>query len=216
MIKNISIYLGIILFGFLLGSVPFSYLLPKIVLKKDICKLSDDHNPGAANVFKLCGPLMGMLCLIFDMGKGFIPVFGTYKLSMINNILFSFVMIAPVLGHAIGLFRHLKGGKCIATAFGVLVALLPETRIGLVLAGVYILFSTVFKITPNSRRSIAAFSVFGVTSFIILICEGRFSIAFGCVCISIIAIYRHKISDAASSEATSDADLGTEEKTCIF
>ncbi len=99
--KSILIYFPVILVGFLIGSIPFSYLIPKIFLKKDICEMSDDHNPGAANAFEFCGPIIGMMCLIFDMGKGFLPVFGTYKLLMIDNILFAFVMIAPVLGHAL-------------------------------------------------------------------------------------------------------------------
>lgn len=43
----------VIALGFFLGSVPFCHLLPRVFLGKDICKLSDDGNPGAANVFKL-------------------------------------------------------------------------------------------------------------------------------------------------------------------
>lgn len=206
--KDAIVYLLIIFGGFILGNIPFSYLIPKLFLKKDICIESDDHNPGAANAFKLCGPIVGMTCLIFDFGKGYAPVLLAYKLVSADNILFSAVMIAPVLGHATGMFMHFKGGKCIASAFGTVAAVLPETRVGLILAGVYILFSTVFKITPNTKRSIAAFSVFGVLSFVILICEGQLPIALGCVGISLIAIYRHKKSAgafAASAESETDA-----------
>ena len=45
----------VITLGFFLGSVPFCHLLPRVFMGKDICALSDDGNPGAANVFKLCG-----------------------------------------------------------------------------------------------------------------------------------------------------------------
>ena len=56
--------------GFLLGSVMFSRLMPRLILKKDIAALGRDHNPGASNVFVNCGIPMGLLCLTLDMFSG--------------------------------------------------------------------------------------------------------------------------------------------------
>ena len=56
------------------GSVLYCRFVPLLLLKKDICALSPDKNPGAANVFVHCGVPMGLLCLVLDMAKGGVPV----------------------------------------------------------------------------------------------------------------------------------------------
>lgn len=177
--------------GFLLGSIHFSYLLPKLLLRRDICKLSDDHNPGAANVFTHCGAWMGLLCLSFDMAKGFIPVFLAARALEVESLPFALVMLAPVLGHALGVFRHFQGGKCIATAFGDLLGLIPYSFAVLILAATYIAFSTLLKINSHRRRSIMAFLVFGTVACALLVIRGRFSLALGCAAIATTAIIRH-------------------------
>ena len=60
--------------GFLLGGVMFSRALPKLLTGKDVCALRTDKNPGAANVFAVCGVPMGLLCLALDMLKAYLPV----------------------------------------------------------------------------------------------------------------------------------------------
>ena len=61
--------------GFLSGSVLYSRYLPKILKGVDIVALSEDHNPGTANVMKYAGVQIGILCLLCDLAKGFVPVF---------------------------------------------------------------------------------------------------------------------------------------------
>ena len=177
--------------SFLMGGIMFSQIIPRIVEGTDIQAISDDHNPGATNVFVNCGIGLGMLCLFLDLAKGFIPVFLTCKLLGTDNLLFGIVLAAPVLGHAIAPFHHFHGGKCIATAFGEMIGLLPYNRIGLLLAALYVLFSTVIKISPNRIRSIVTFSLFGVLSGMFLSCTGDYAIALGCVLISLTAIMKH-------------------------
>ena len=63
------------LLGYASGSVMYSYYLPLIFKGVDIIKLSDDHNPGMTNVMIYCGKPMGLLCLLLDFLKGFIPVY---------------------------------------------------------------------------------------------------------------------------------------------
>ena len=177
--------------GFLMGSVMFSHLLPKIFLGKDVTEESDDHNPGATNVFINCGPVWGMICLGRDLLKGFIPTFLALRLLDTENLLFAAVMVAPVLGHALAPFNHFHGGKCIATSFGALLGLIPVNQIVVVLGVIYIVFSTVLKINPNRIRSIAAFGLFGTISLIMMIHSNHYAIAIGCALISLIAIIKH-------------------------
>ena len=198
------IWLALIFGGFMLGSVMFSRILPRIIKGKDISSISDDGNPGAANVFSTCGIALGMLCLLLDMGKGFAPVLLAQQLVDTRSLRFSAVLIAPVLGHALAPLNHFRGGKCIATAFGVTLALLPTTRVVLVLAGLYIAFSTVLKISPNRIRSIVTFSLFGIFCLVWAYFTRYYSIGIGCAGISVIAVLRHtrRFSVVPESEQT--------------
>ena len=190
--KNETIYwLILIAFGYLFGGVMFSRTLPKLFMKKDVCKLSDDGNPGSANVFKNCGVVMGMICLLCDMVKGFVPVILAVIYLDIRSLWFAGLLAAPVLGHATAPFYHFHGGKCIATAFGEMIALLPASRIGLVLAGLYIFFSTVWKINPNRVRSIVTFGLFAILSTGWFFLTKEFSFMAGCLAISLTAMFRH-------------------------
>lgn len=180
-----------IIFGFLLGGIMFSQLIPKLLLQVDICEVGGDHNPGAGNVFAVCGPFWGLLCLSFDISKGFFPIFIAQRLVNTNQLLFAAVLAAPVLGHAVAPFNRFKGGKCISTAFGELLALYPLTHIVLLLAGTYILLSTILKIQLTRQRSIVAFSIFGILSVILLLRKSQPAIALGCFSIALIAIMKH-------------------------
>ena len=182
-----ALYVG----GYLLGSVMFSRLLPRLFMKKDICKLSDDGNPGSANVFKNCGVPMGMICLLLDMLKGFLPVFIAVMMFDTSDFRFAGLFWMPVLGHATAPFYHFHGGKCIATAFGEMIALLPVSRIGLVLAGLYIFFSTVWKISPNRVRSLVTFGFFALISTGWFFMTKKFALMAGCLSIALTAMFRH-------------------------
>lgn len=187
--------------GFLSGSVLYSKLLPRLFLKKDICETAADKNPGASNVFKSCGIGFGLLCLALDMLKAYLPVRIALLTLGSESLWFSAVMAAPVAGHAVGLFDGFHGGKCIAASFGVMIALLDITPIGLLLAAIYIFFSTLWKITPNSRRSIVTFTLFGILSFGILLYQGKPPLALGTLAISGIAVFRHvHAPDTAKNE----------------
>lgn len=149
--------------GFFLGSIMFSALIPKKFSHKDVCKISVDNNPGAFNVFKHCGVKTGIPCLLFDGLKGLIPVLCASLLMDTENIAFSCVIVAPVLGHAVGLFNRFHGGKCITVSFGVMLGLIPVTWICItLLTSLFVLFTAVIKIRPASRRSLVVYALFAV------------------------------------------------------
>ena len=175
------IWTVLILGGYLCGGILFSLHIPKLLRGIDICQVSDDHNPGAANVFTHAGWEIGIICLLLDLLKGFLPVYAAVKTVDTNSFLFSLVMVAPVLGHATAPFYKQSGGKCIATSFGVLTALFPLTWIMLILAGFYILFSTLIKIRPNRIRSIVTYALFAIAAIIVTIFNHMYAIGLGCV-----------------------------------
>ena len=177
--------------GFILGSIMFCELIPKKILRKDICEISVDHNPGAFNVFKHCGMKTGILCLLLDGFKGLIPVLLASLFMNSNNIAFSFVLIAPVLGHAVGLFNKFHGGKCITVSFGVMLGLIPVTWIAIAaLATLYILFSTLIKIKPASKRSLVVYALFTVIVCPVLGVLKLFFAMLGCGVVALLPIFK--------------------------
>lgn len=176
--------------GFLLGSVMFSSLLPGLLAHVDVGGESGDRNPGATNVFALCGIPLGALCLLLDLGKGFMPVLLAERALDVRRLSFAAVIAAPVLGHAIAPLNRFRGGKCIATSFGVVLALLPLTRVGLALAGLY-LFFTLIRLRPTRVRSIVVYALFGLYAVAHLLRAGQASLALGCGAVALTALLRH-------------------------
>lgn len=189
-----------ILGGFSLGGIMFCQVIPKVFLGVDICAVSDDHNPGATNVFINCGPRWGALCLTLDLLKGVIPVWFAIQHLPVYHPMFALVLAAPVLGHAMAPFLQFHGGKCIATAFGEMLGLYSVCRIGLLLAGLYILFSTVVPIHPNRIRSIVTFVLFGTISLVLLFTQQQMAIGVGCGLIALIVTLKHTKYFAATEE----------------
>ncbi len=180
-----------IILSYLLGSVMFSILIPKWLYKIDVTVNSNDHNPGSSSVFKNCGVQMGLLCLCLDLLKGYIPVLVGMLLFDNTNPLFGFIIIAPVVGHVFPILNGFKGGKGIATSFGVLLGLLPNYFMVFVLAFYYLLFSLIIKIYPIRKRSIITFLLFGISSFVISLFLDQIVIALACLFIGILCALKH-------------------------
>ncbi|MGC8894564.1 MAG: glycerol-3-phosphate acyltransferase [candidate division WOR-3 bacterium] len=105
--------------GFLLGSIPFSVIIGRLFLSKDIREFGD-RNPGAANVWRAGGGTpLGMLAVLLDFSKGFVPVFLARFWLGVSGVGLVLVALGPVLGHAFSPFLRFKGGKAVATTFGV-------------------------------------------------------------------------------------------------
>lgn len=174
------------------GSVMFSETIPKRWKHKDVSELSDDNNPGAFNAFKHCGKGVGTVCLFLDILKGFVPVLLASLLGKTNGALFVLAVIAPVLGHALGMFNRFRGGKCIAVSFGVTLGIVPVTFFPFaLLAALYIAFSTVFKINPNRVRSIIVYALFGIVSCVFLTIAGLQAAAVGCALVALTVTVKH-------------------------
>ena len=112
-----------VLGGYLLGSLPFGYWVPKLVRGEDI-RTKGSGNVGASNVLRVYGRSLGVPVALLDLAKGF----GAASLGLwLGGALFGVLAAAAaMLGHARPVFlRFEKGGKMVATAGGALVALAP-------------------------------------------------------------------------------------------
>lgn len=113
--------LGIIVLAYLAGSISSAILICKIQHLPDPRDVGS-HNPGATNVLRSTNKLTAAFVLFFDVIKGAIPVWGAYFLG-IEPLYIGFIGVAACLGHMFPIFFGFKGGKAVATAFGVLLPL---------------------------------------------------------------------------------------------
>lgn len=128
----------LIVFAYLLGSVPVGLLLSKI--KGADPRAVGSGNIGATNVMRAAGKITGALTLIGDVLKGLIPVMIAFMLGE-TKIIVTAAGLAAFLGHLFPVFLRFKGGKGVATALGVYLGLDPFA----VLIAIIIFVLTIIK-----------------------------------------------------------------------
>lgn len=152
--------IGFILLGYLSGSVLYARIFARLFGKEKMLERSRDKNPGTANAFTYGGFWCGLLTLLCDMGKGFLPVFfflrtgGELRSSVLAT---SLVIAAPVVGHVFPLLYRFRGGKGIATTFGSLLGLFPVLKPSLILAVFFLFFSLILRVSPHFYRTLTAY-----------------------------------------------------------
>jgi glycerol-3-phosphate acyltransferase PlsY len=117
--KDVVAVLG----GYLLGSLPFGYWVPRLVRGEDI-RSKGSGNVGASNVFRVYGRSLGVPVALLDLAKGFAAAsLGLWVGGPLIGIL---AAAAAMIGHARPIFlKFEKGGKMVATAGGAMLALAP-------------------------------------------------------------------------------------------
>ena len=109
--------IGII--SYLMGSIPFGYILTKIFLKKDIREIGSG-NIGATNALRTVNKGIGYLTLILDILKAVVPV--VYVKIFYQDFLY-LASLSAFLGHVFPIWLKFKGGKGVATYVGILFAI---------------------------------------------------------------------------------------------
>ena len=113
----------VVLFGYLLGSVPTGLLLARFFSKVDPRK-TGSGNIGATNIFRTAGKRLGILTLVGDVLKGMIPIGIAIQLG-ISDLWLAAVGLSTFLGHIFPIFLGFRGGKGVATALGVYLVISP-------------------------------------------------------------------------------------------
>jgi len=151
----------LIIAAYLIGSIPTAYWIGKAFFNIDI-REHGSKNMGASNTFRVLGPVWGIIVLIIDLGKGMAAVqlallvhstdwLGTEKSFW--QLLFGLVAVA---GHVFPIFAGFRGGKGVATLFGLVLAIQPW--IALISIGAFLI--VVFLTRYISVGSIIAAVVF--------------------------------------------------------
>lgn len=191
-----SYYFIFAIIGYLIGSILFARIFGFIFKRRDIITGTKDQNPGTANAFLQGGFFCGLLTLVCDVLKGFLPVFLCVRLEQMQNrqtIEFglALVLLSPVLGHIFPLFYHFHGGKGIATTFGCLLGMFPNIYGAQALAFSFIFLSLIVRVTPHFFRTIGAFLL---TLPVIFFTKERLALRLGFLLITLFVLVRMYLS----------------------
>ncbi|MFO7153355.1 MAG: glycerol-3-phosphate 1-O-acyltransferase PlsY [Caldicoprobacter oshimai] len=171
-----------VLAGYLLGSIPPSFLAGKIVRNIDIRQYGSG-NAGATNVLRVLGVKAGIAVFLADILKGVLAaLIGRWMGGETGAALAGF---AAIVGHNWPVFLNFRGGKGIATSFGVLLVLFPLISIILFVIGVIIIAVTRYV----SLGSITAAILFPI--LLVMFGYDWKMVLFG-VLVGGLALYRHR------------------------
>jgi glycerol-3-phosphate acyltransferase PlsY len=116
-------------FAYLLGSIPFGLIVGKLFGRGDVRK-EGSGNIGATNVSRVAGPLAGILTLLLDGAKGAAAVLAAGRYSNDSAMWMVIAGLAALVGHCFPVWLKFKGGKGVATAAGVYLALCAPAFLG--------------------------------------------------------------------------------------
>jgi glycerol-3-phosphate acyltransferase PlsY len=172
----------VVTLGYLLGSIPFAYLLSRnrgIDLRR-----AGSGNVGASNVLRTTGVRAAVLAMALDGVKGTLAVLMAQLLSAgpVTTVVAAF---ASVVGHVYPVWLRFRGGKGVATAAGAFAVLAPEA-LGIA--------SVVFVIAVIATRFISVGSIAGALTLVIVaaVSDVPGVVAIGATASTIVIIYRHR------------------------
>jgi acyl phosphate:glycerol-3-phosphate acyltransferase len=171
--------------AYLLGSIPFGYVLVRVFRKEDI-REQGSGNIGATNVLRSGAKWLGLATLLLDLLKGLTAVLIARRLGPGSYDVAVVAAVAAVLGHVFPVWLSFRGGKGVATALGVFLALTWPSALGGLLV-----FVLIFALTRYvSLASIAAALTIPLLAFYFLR-PWTHIMAFGFVCLPLLVIAKH-------------------------
>jgi len=174
-----------ILIAYMLGAIPFGYLLTRITTGKDV-RSEGSGNIGATNVLRAAGRGAAVATMLLDVAKGYAAVWIAAYLTDGSAGWAADAALAVMVGHAFPIFLGFKGGKAVATFTGAFLYLTPIAA----LAGII-----VFVIAVVVTRHVSAGSVLAAATFPIgvwLIDHASLNVILAAVIGAAIVVYRHK------------------------
>ena len=137
-------YIWALLIGYLLGSINFAVFVAKFK-GLDLFSLGSG-NPGATNVKRTMGAFWGNTVFLLDFSKGYLAVFLTQSMLVLEGFNYDLLgilgLLGAILGHSFSIFLKFRGGKGVATTMGGLLALMPWVLVLGLVVWVIVFFST--------------------------------------------------------------------------
>ena len=169
--------------AYLLGGLPFAYLLPRYLAGIDIRK-SGSGNVGAANVFRTTRLLTALLVVALDMAKGALAVWAARRAGATPGWQAA-AGVAAVVGHMYPVWLGFQGGKGVVTACGAFAVLAPLATVGAMIVFV----ATVWITRYVSAGSLAA--VLGLAAGVWAV-RAAAPVKVACAVVSLLVVWRHR------------------------
>lgn len=171
-----------ILANYLIGSLPFGLMVSKILQGIDP-REKGSGNIGATNVLRVVGKKAAILTLFFDLVKGLPLIIVARQLGFDERTIL-LVAFAAILGHIFSIFLKFKGGKGVATSFGIILILAPHIAlVGLVLWGGGVFF--------GKYSSVGALTAFGALPFLAFFSQRETDFILFATLITFLVYLRH-------------------------
>jgi glycerol-3-phosphate acyltransferase PlsY len=184
-----------ILIAYLLGSIPFGYLLTRFATGKDV-RDSGSGNIGATNVMRTAGRELGIATLVLDAAKGFLAVWIAGVLTDGQEGWMANAALAVMAGHAFPVFLKFKGGKTVATFIGAFAWLTPVPLFSALL---------VFAIVVAATHYISAGSLLAAATFplgVWIILHPSITVVLASIIAAGFIVYRHRSNLSRIREGT--------------
>lgn len=190
------------IFTYLLGSIPFGLLFGKFLGKVDV-RQHGSGNVGATNVLRTAGIVPAALVAVCDVGKGFLPVYLAQQMFQ-QPLSVALVGLLAVSGHTWSLFLGFKGGRGVATTFGVLAGLhLWPALVVIIIWFIFILLTRYVSLSSMIAVSCSpiVLNLFGLS---------RIYTVLGLV-IALLIVFRHR-SNIARLKTGAEPKIGGEKQ----
>ncbi len=170
--------------AYLLGAIPFGYLLVKWKTGADV-RTAGSGNIGATNVLRTSGRTAAIVTLLLDIAKGYFAVWMAGRLTGADPLWMSAASLAVMAGHAWPVFLGFKGGKAVASFVGAFLCLTPAAIAA---------ETVVFVGTVAATRHISLASIVGAFTFplaVWLILHPPLPLILASILASAFIVYRH-------------------------
>jgi len=177
-------YVFLFIVSYLVGAIPFSYLLVKLVKGVDLREVGSG-NVGATNAGRVLGKWGFVVAFCCDMMKAFIPLYLFRQVLVINDNIVLFCAFFIILGHIYTVFLKFRGGKGVATGVGVFMALSPYSLFWALL--VFFIIIAIFRIVSLGSMISAI-----VLMISVWLNTDWFALQIFTTIVAVFIIYRHK------------------------
>jgi len=175
----------LILLAYLIGGIPFGYILVKLKTGRDVRTLGSG-NIGATNVVRTSGWSIGVATLLLDIAKGYLAVWLMARFGDASAFWLSAAALAVLAGHAFPIFLKFEGGKAVASFIGAFLYLTPIPLLAVLL---------VFAIVVAASRYISAGSILAAGTFplaVFLILHPEWPVMLASILAAALIVSRHR------------------------
>ena len=174
-----------VVIAYLLGAIPFGYLVVRFSTGKDV-RAAGSGNIGATNVLRTTGRIQGVATLALDIAKGFAAVWIAAELTENSPLWTSAAALAVMAGHSFPVFLRFKGGKAVASFIGAFLYLTPEPMLATLVLFIAIVAGTGYI----SAASVIAAGTFPLGVWLIL--HPPLEVLSASLVAGAFIVYRHK------------------------